>query len=114
MTGEFPVTDEMIQQLKSIYNTPQGVLASQMWSLVYKRYQYYLWDGVTAVVALDENLACKEELRVTVVTSGPGQGRLQRSQDGNSCSIVTEVDAKKVLQCISALLHKELKCTCQN
>ena len=106
VTNDFPVTDEAIAILGNLKSV-KGIFAFQLWNLVYRKFRYCLWDGVAALIALDESLAQKEEHRLVVVTDGNAQGRLQKSPDGKACSVVKSVDRERLIEYMAALLKKD-------
>lgn len=95
-TNQTPLTDAFVQQLASGPATP----ASQFVLRAIRRIRpmlrgqtFYLWDPLAAVIAVQDGLAAKEQVRLCVCQeSGPELGRLVEDPRGGSVDVCTAVD----------------------
>lgn len=102
-TNDFPITDELLKKLKD-GKTAQSRCVFEILTFASSRFNYWLWDAVAALVAMDESLAEMEEERVAIKTEGLSQGRLIQSANGKKCRIVRRLDHKRALEMFFELL----------
>ena len=96
-TNKVPLTRRFLDQLGA-QSSVASQLAVQAWRLAANQPgtdQYYFWDTLTAAVMLDPSIAGMENLKITVVTTGPSQGRTREDPRGNLVQVA--VDARQDL-----------------
>ncbi|OGQ04787.1 MAG: hypothetical protein A3F82_07960 [Deltaproteobacteria bacterium RIFCSPLOWO2_12_FULL_44_12] len=105
VAGQIPVSDDFIRLL-SQEKLIKSQLVHQLWDIVYRRYDYFLWDVVAAVAAVNPELFTFEEHRLSVVQEGRAQGRLMAIGDGPLCQVAIQLDKAAVLARVMDLLSK--------
>jgi purine nucleosidase len=97
-TNKVPLTRRFIDQLGG-QPSAGSQLAAQAWRLAATQTgtdQYYFWDTLTAAVMLDRSLVRTENLRISVVTEGPSQGRTLEDANGNLVEVAVDAYPERV------------------
>lgn len=105
VAGLIPVTADFISLLSRVRSI-HGTLAYQLWNLVYRRHDYFLWDVVATIAAVHPELFAFEQQKLSILQEGRAQGRLIRSESGVHCQIAVQMDKAAVLNSIMDLLNK--------
>ena len=82
-TDHVPASVGLYERMGDAVQTPALSAVHRMWGAA-RPWQtgFFLWDELTAMLAVDESLASTGTMRISVVTSGADAGRTAASADG--------------------------------
>ncbi len=93
VTNLFPLNKDILAKLEQISNKVKAArLSTKLWSLV-SSFEYYYWDTLTSVAAIDASIFKFKTLKIDVVTSGSSCGRTYTSLfGGRNVEVALDVD----------------------
>jgi purine nucleosidase len=97
-TNKVPLTRRFLDQLSG-QSSAGSQLAAQAWRLAATQpgtNQYYFWDTLTAAAMLDRKVVRVENLKISVLTDGPSQGRTREDPNGNLVKVALDAYPERV------------------
>ena len=109
-TNQAPLDDAFVERLASGPATPSSQFVLQAIRRIQRLLRgqtFYLWDPLAAVIAVQDGLAVKEQVRLRVCQEpGPGLGRVVEDPGGGFVDVCTAIDRATFEQeYLQALAH---------
>lgn len=100
VTNQVPLNQEFLQEAKKIHPTPTGIYLKKLLQEKFShQIDWYFWDPLAAVIAINETLCDFETMRLKVVLSPEEQsGSLKITQNGYPVRVCMKINKKAFQQ----------------
>lgn len=106
-TDQVPLNDEFRQHLATNRRYPMVDLIGQGYALVFS-YEansvYYLWDVLTTICSVYQDVVTTKEVQGAVITTGSGESRTFETPTGRPLTLVTNVDGQRFYKIMDQLM----------